>query len=182
MLARSHRFGAILHHNVDKALLCAGRAAPAFGGGAILAPIHVYLAGRAVSQVANDHLPVAEIAVESARAWLRANMHAMDAERHVKVHARIQPGSFDLQTLFPAVGSRDVALANDTSVGVGHAPLSSLYVLCLPLRNGLMAEIAPKRNPAWGEDVKVMGVRHAEAVSLTVACAMIGQHLAHLDS
>jgi S-adenosylmethionine synthetase len=126
-----NRFGAILHHNVDKALLCGGRAAPAFGGGAILAPIHVYLAGRAVSQVANDHLPVAEIAVESARAWLRANMHAMDAERHVKVHARIQPGSIDLQTLFPAVGSRDVALANDTSVGVGHAPLSPLERLVL---------------------------------------------------
>jgi S-adenosylmethionine synthetase len=28
-----NRFGAILHHNVDKALLCGGRAAPAFGGG-----------------------------------------------------------------------------------------------------------------------------------------------------
>jgi S-adenosylmethionine synthetase len=31
------RFGAILHHNVDKALLCGGRAAPTFSGGAILA-------------------------------------------------------------------------------------------------------------------------------------------------
>ncbi|HYL24638.1 MAG TPA: methionine adenosyltransferase, partial [Burkholderiales bacterium] len=27
------RFGAILHHNVDKALLIAGAARPAFGGG-----------------------------------------------------------------------------------------------------------------------------------------------------
>lgn len=27
-----HRFGNILHHNVDKALLCGGRAAAAFGG------------------------------------------------------------------------------------------------------------------------------------------------------
>ena len=176
-----NRFGAILHHNVDKALLCGGRAAPAFGGGAILAPIHVYLAGRAVSQVANDHLPVAEIAVESARAWLRANMHAMDAERHVKVHARIQPGSIDLQTLFPAVGSRDVALANDTSVGVGHAPLSPLERLVLTVEKRINGRDRAKRNPAWGEDVKVMGVRHAEAVNLTVACAMIGQHLAHLD-
>ena len=29
------RFGEILHHNVDKALLCGGRAAAAFGGGRI---------------------------------------------------------------------------------------------------------------------------------------------------
>jgi hypothetical protein len=33
------RFGEILHHNVDKALLCGGRAVAAFGGGSIIAPI-----------------------------------------------------------------------------------------------------------------------------------------------
>jgi S-adenosylmethionine synthetase len=32
-----------------------------------------------------------------------------------------------------------------------------------------------------GEDAKVMGVRYGEAVNLTIACAMIGQHLAHID-
>jgi S-adenosylmethionine synthetase len=175
------RFGAILHHNVDKALLCGGRAAPAFGGGTILAPIHVYLAGRAVSQVASDHLPVAEIAIECAREWLRANMHAMDAERHVQVHARIQPGSIDLQALFPLPGARDVALANDTSVGVGHAPLSRLERLVLAIEKRINARDRATQNPAWGEDVKVMGVRHGEAVNLTIACAMIGRHLAHID-
>ena len=85
------RFGAILHHNVDKALLCGGRAAPAFGGGAILAPIHVHFAGRAISEVANDHLPIAEIAVECAREWLTANMHAVDVERHVQIHTVSSP-------------------------------------------------------------------------------------------
>jgi S-adenosylmethionine synthetase len=45
------RFGEILHHNVDKALLCGGRAAPAFGGGSVLAPITIHLAGRAVTGV-----------------------------------------------------------------------------------------------------------------------------------
>ena len=39
-LCREYRrcFGAILHHNVDKALLCGGRSTPAFGGGSVLAP------------------------------------------------------------------------------------------------------------------------------------------------
>ena len=32
------RFGEILHHNVDKALLSGGRAAAAFGGGTVSAP------------------------------------------------------------------------------------------------------------------------------------------------
>ena len=41
------RFGAILHHNVDKGLLCGGAARPAFGGGEVTEPIEIYLAGRA---------------------------------------------------------------------------------------------------------------------------------------
>ncbi len=44
------RFGAILHHNVDKALLWGGAARPAFGGGEVLAPIEIYLAGRATAE------------------------------------------------------------------------------------------------------------------------------------
>ena len=36
------RFGAILHHNVDKALLCGGCAAAAFGGGTVTRPIDIY--------------------------------------------------------------------------------------------------------------------------------------------
>ena len=43
------RFGEVLHHNVDKALLCGGSAAPAFGGGTVLSPINIYLAGRGSS-------------------------------------------------------------------------------------------------------------------------------------
>src|SRR5262249_43334267 len=37
------RFGEVLHHNVDKVLLCAGAARPAFGGGEMLEPIEIYL-------------------------------------------------------------------------------------------------------------------------------------------
>jgi S-adenosylmethionine synthetase len=175
------RFGAILHHNVDKALLCGGSAAPAFKGGAVLAPIHIYLAGRAVSNVAGDRLPIAEIALESSRTWLRDNMHALDAERHVQIHECIQPGSLDLQTLFSNRERGNVALANDTSIGVGYAPLSPLERLVLAIEKRINERDRAVQNPAWGEDVKVMGIRRGEAVDLTVACAMIGRHLSHMD-
>ena len=45
------RFGAILHHNVDKALLWGGAARPRFGGGEVLQPIELYLAGRATAEI-----------------------------------------------------------------------------------------------------------------------------------
>jgi len=61
------RFGEILHHNVDKALLCGGQAMAEFGGGRVLAPIEIYLAGRAISEVGNVALPISEIAIEGSR-------------------------------------------------------------------------------------------------------------------
>jgi len=174
------RFGTILHHNVDKALLCGGRAAPAFGGGAVLAPIEIHLAGRAVSQVAGDTVPIAEIAVETARRWLSSHMHALDAERHVKIHTLVRPGSADLQTLFSR-GAQRIPLANDTSIGAAHAPLSVLERLVLAVERGINGRDRAADHPAWGEDVKVMGVRRGETVDLTVACALIGRNLSRID-
>jgi S-adenosylmethionine synthetase len=179
-LCREYRrkFGHILHHNVDKALLCGGRAAPAFGGGTILAPINIYLAGRAATEVEGESIAVEELAVESSRAWLRANLHALDAERDVCLHPLIRPGSQDLRELF---SRGNIPLANDTSLGVGHAPLSRLERLVLAIERNINATDRSRINPAWGEDVKVMGIRQGDAVELTVACAMIGRYLRHID-
>ena len=54
------RFGAILHYNVDKALLLGGRAIPRFGGGEVVSPINVYLAGRATSDLGAERIPIAD--------------------------------------------------------------------------------------------------------------------------
>ena len=40
-------FGQILHHNVDKVLIIAGKSAPQFGGGSILKAPSVVVGGRA---------------------------------------------------------------------------------------------------------------------------------------
>ena len=174
------RFGAILHHNVDKALLSSGRSAPAFGGGTVLTPISVCLAGQA-AQFDGRAPSIAEIAVEGSRAWLRANLHALDAERHVHIHELIHPGSQDLQAVFSRDTEAGIPLANDTSIGVGHAPMSPLELLVLGVEKRVNGRNREHEHPAWGEDVKIMGVRHRDAVCLTVACAMIGRHLVHVD-
>lgn len=171
------RFGTILHHNVDKALLCGGRAAPAFGGGSVLAPINIYLGGRAITQVGNKDIRVEEIAIEGSRSWFRANLHALDVERYVHFHALIQSGSRDLQELFSRGSQQAPPLANDTSVGVGYAPMSSLERLVLAIENRVNGRDRNREHPAWGEDVKVMGVPIGRSLHLTVACAMIGRYL-----
>jgi S-adenosylmethionine synthetase len=175
------RFGDILHHNVDKGLLCGGRSAPAFRGGSILAPIRIYLAGRAVAEVGDQAVPVEELVVDASRAWLRANMHALDAERHVEIHNLIRPGSQELQDLFARARRAKVPLANDTAVGLGYAPMSALERLVLAAEKHINGRDRSRVHPAWGEDIKVLGIRKGIAVELTVACAMIGAHLSHID-
>jgi S-adenosylmethionine synthetase len=175
------RFGKVLHHNVDKALLSGGRAAPAFGGGSVLAPMNIYLAGRAVINVGNEVIRIKEMAIEGSRSWMRSNLHALDVERHVKIHALIHPGSQDLQAVFSRDSEGGIPLANDTSIGVGYAPMSPLELLVIAAEKRINGRNRAYEHPAWGEDVKIMGVRHRDAIFLTIACAMIGRHLAHLD-
>jgi S-adenosylmethionine synthetase len=51
-------FGVILHHNVDKALLCGGQARSGFGGGEVEQPIDIFLAGRATQVVGDIRVPL----------------------------------------------------------------------------------------------------------------------------
>jgi len=171
-------FGVILHHNVDKALLVGGAARPAFGGGKVLEPIDIYLAGRAVERVGNETIPVREIVEETARQWLRDNMRALDVERHVRLHCCIRQGSVELRDLFQRRGGGPT-LANDTSCGVGFAPLSRLEQLVLAVEREINAKPFREAHPAGGEDVKIMGMRGGPdgAASLTVARAFIDRHL-----
>lgn len=173
-------FGAIQHHNVDKALIAAGASRPAFGGGRVTEPIDIYLAGRAASPGAYGEKLLKDIAVESARAWLRDNVHALDPKEHVRIHPILRPGSIELVALYD--NESDAApLANDTSFGVGYAPSSPLERFVLALDARLFQEARAHR-PSWGEDIKIMAVRAGEEVELTIACALVDAYVESLGA
>jgi len=174
------RCGAILHHNVDKALLCGGAAIPAFGGGEVTEPIEIYLAGRATAAFRGVSIPVQEIAVEESRRWLRENLRHLEAERNVRIHPRIRPTSPDLAALFLRHVETGAPLANDTSLGVGFAPFDALERTVLAVERRLNSAEVKRAHPEIGEDVKVMGARSANDIALTVACALVGRHVADL--
>ena len=170
------RFGRILHHNVDKILLCGGSARPAFGGGDVLEPIELYLAGRATRHYDGEVIPLDDLAVEACRRWLSTNLPALDVDRHVRIIPRFRPGSDALAHLFQTQGNA-VVRCNDTSCGVGFSPLTPLEQAVLDIERRLNGPSMKSAHPAIGQDVKVMGVRHDDRVQFTVACAMIGRHL-----
>lgn len=174
------RFGEILHHNVDKALLVGGVARPELGGGEIIEPIEITLAGRAVRNVGADRIPIEEIAIEESRRFIRETFRELDPERHVKIQCRIRPGSLELSELFARrTGTR--WLANDTSCGVGFSPLSPLEALVLELDRDLASSELRDAQPWSGEDLKLMATRIDQSVELAIARAMIGRHLRSLD-
>lgn len=174
------RAGAILHHNVDKVLLFGGASEPCFGGGRVVAPIEIYLCGRATGECDGAPAPLQDLAVEGSRRWLRENLHALDADADVRIHPLVRSGSADLIELYRRQREGGVWQSNDTSIGVGYAPLSELETVVLRVEQALTHRGLASLRPAFGEDVKVMGVRHRNEIQLTVACAMVGRHLRDL--
>jgi len=172
------RFGVILHHNVDKTLVVGGQAAPKFGGGEVVQPIYIIVSGRATSEVRTKDgtvkIPLGTIVMQAARDWLKSHFRFLDPDVHTIIDYRIGQGSADLVGIYD-LGVRGVPLANDTSVGVGYAPLTPLEELVYKTERLLNSRDFKSKYPEVGEDVKVMGVRVGKEVKLTVACAMISR-------
>ena len=61
------RFGAILHHNIDKGLLAAGSVERRFGGGRVIRPMELIIGDRATYSFGKKKIPVDEIARTAAR-------------------------------------------------------------------------------------------------------------------
>jgi S-adenosylmethionine synthetase len=177
---REH-YDLILHHNVDKALLWGGVSQPAFSGGRVVEPLEIFLAGRATCEVNGTKVPVNEILIETSRHWLDQHIHALDVERHVKLHAMVRPGSGDLVDLYLRQKSTGIALANDTSCGVGFAPLDELEQVVCAVEQHINSTQLKADYPQWGEDIKVMGVRRDNAINLTVACAFVDRYISSTE-
>ncbi len=171
-------FGAIMHHNVDKALLVGGVANPVFGGGEVISPIEIYLVGRALDKKDGKPLPVEELAIEVARSWIKENIRNLDPDRHTIIKPRIKPGSKDLVDLFLRFHEKnEVPLANDTSFGVGYAPLDDLERVVFETERFLNSSELKTQHPEVGEDIKVMGVRIKDSIRITIACAFVSRYI-----
>ena len=172
------RFGLVLHHNVDKALLWGGSARPAFGGGQVKQPFEFFVAGRATAAFKGVKVPVEALFHDAATTWLRQHIHALDPTTNAVFHTLTRSGSPDLVELFLRQRSEGVALANDTSLGIGYAPLSELETVVLRVEEHLNSPPVKAAHPEIGEDIKIMGVRKAGTMYLTISCAFVDRFVA----
>lgn len=159
-------YGEIRHHNVDKALLIGGQSRVRFGGGQVLAPIRLIIAGRA------DPLPdpggVTAVATDAARAYLARTLRCTTCPFEIEV--AIRPGAPALRNTLSRAG---YPLANDSAFGVGFAQYSKLERLVLDMAELLAGDDFRRAFPAAGDDFKVLGRRTDEQIGLTVALAFV---------
>lgn len=168
------RTGRILHHNLDKGLLVAGRTSPKPGGGETLERMRIITGDRATMSWKGAPLPVDEIVEAAAKAWIKEHLRFVDPERHVVFQHEIRPGSVELSDLF----SRATIGANDTSAGVGYAPLSETESTVLETERYLNSPGFKRLFPETGEDIKIMGFRNGGRLDLTVAMAFVDRYIA----
>jgi S-adenosylmethionine synthetase len=173
------RFGIPMHHNTDQVEIVGGRAEPKFGGGQVIAPIYILLSGRATTVVDKEVVPVHKIAIQAAKEYLSRNLRNLEVENDVVIDSRIGQGSADLMDVFKR--AHVIPLANDTSFGVGFAPLSDVEKLCLETEKTMNSDSFKSRFPESGEDIKVMGLREGDKITLTIANAMVSKHIPDMD-
>ena len=171
-------FGYVLHHNTDQGEVVAGESCPKFGGGRMIRPIYVLLDGRATRQFNGITIPTDAVAVEAAHTYLHKILPELNLNRDVIVDCRIGTGSTDLRDVFkPNQGK--APRSNDTSFGVGHAPFSEVETIIKNSADFIDTKLR-KKYPAIGQDIKIMGLRDKDTITLTIACAIVDKYCADI--
>ena len=170
------KFGNVMHHNIDKALLVAGEVETRFGGGVLKRPMRLIFGDRATFKVGDRDLPVNEMAIQTAKDWFRRNLRFVDPEKHVNYQVEIKPGSQALVDIFKRQG--EILGANDTSAAVGWAPLTKTEKVVLETEKYLNSKEFKAEHPESGEDIKVMGLRKGDELDLIISMAFVDRFIA----
>ena len=162
--------GAVRHFNVDKAILAAGAVDIGFGGGSHTKPSKLVLVGKAT--YAFDWKPDTDA--------LAKQYH----ERLLELLPDASPEAFDVEVwlnqssidLAAVVHEHDddgkAPLANDTSFAAVSLPRSTLESIVHSVEDRLNSEEVRSTLPI-GRDIKVMGARSGDDITVTVACPVL---------
>lgn len=167
--------GAVRHFNVDKAILAAGAVDIGFGGGVHVKPSKLVLVGKAAFGF--DWEPdTDELADQYHKRLLELLPDASPEAFEVEVW--LNRSSVDLAAV---VHAETVApLANDTSFAAVSLPRSILESIVHEIETHLNGDSYRKRVPV-GRDIKVMGARIGDDITVTVACPVLAHSVADRD-
>ncbi len=161
--------GGALHHNFDKVQLVAGEVDVHCGGGQLIKPIRIQIAGRGTPHLDGKLVPMDTIAIEAAKSHIRETMRYLDPDKHVTVDSYAGRGASEL------IDQVTQVVANDTSFGCSHWPHSGLEHAVYETAQYINYQLI-NQFPV-GEDIKVMGCRNGNDITLTVAMPFIASKI-----
>lgn len=168
-------YSVILPHKLDKVMIAGGGSNPQFGGGALLQPIRIIIRGAGTTEVKDGAKTYREqpfkIIVQSMKQWIASNFPMIDVNKNILFENRMRGGMADLTLIDRS--QRLASTSEDTSMGVGYAPLSATEQLVLRIEQELNSTKCKTKFPAIGREIKIMAYRRHNKVSLIIAAAMI---------
>lgn len=170
------RYGAALHHNLDKLYVQGGHARTGLGDFEMTAPTRVVIGGRASSSFGGTPIDYRDLLEQVARDYFATVLPHFDADRwlsfeHATTDRSRYPTWFaprdlgDLPELREPVGSDTVAVT-------AWWPNTPTEQLVLALERHLNQEGQGPLHPHVGQDIKVMAVRRAQRIDVVVNAAI----------
>ena len=184
------KYGAVLHHNFDKLGLLGGKSFVKFGRGYLIKPIRVLVNGRVSTSFAGKKIPYKKIIESTILEFFQKRFPKFITARNVEIHYNLTNNSSPGRTeekkssngfrryWFEPRGLEDIPelntlVANDTSLGCAHAPLSTLEKLVLDMEKVFNSPDYKKLHPWCGTDMKIMATKVNKLVDITMCVPQI---------
>jgi S-adenosylmethionine synthetase len=170
------RFGAVLHHNLDKLYLRGGHCRIGLGEFEMAAPVTLVIGGRVSASFGGDPVGHRELFEETARDYFSTVLPQFDHARWLRVeHATTSrsrfPAWFHPQIL-EDLPELTCPTASDTAVVTAWWPETPAERVTLALERHVNQEGAGPRYREIGQDVKILTVRRDQLLHITVNAAV----------
>lgn len=188
-------FGAVLHHNFDKVGMMGGKCSVEFGSGKMLEPIRVLLNGRASSKFGDTKIDVKKILLDETENFFKEKFPMLNFDQDIRILYEVSEGSspggvkghtskrhkwFEPESLNDLNELKHLN-CNDTSLGCGFYGFSVLEDIVYSLERYLNSEKYKSINKWVGSDIKIMGFKEDNKISITLCVPQLCQFVRNLD-
>lgn len=171
------KFGAVLHHNVDKLSLIGGLTEVGFGEADPEVPARVVLNGRMSTRFGDEKIDIESMTRESVDRYLHDILPELDEATVPDMEFYTNDYSHDPHWYRPRgledVPDAEVPKANDTSTCVSYWPPSPVEEAVVGIESYFYTDDLSPKFEYVGQDIKTMAVRNGDEVEFTLAVPFI---------
>ncbi|MBU2589519.1 MAG: methionine adenosyltransferase [Nanoarchaeota archaeon] len=186
------KFKVILHHNFDKIGILGGSSFVKFGEGHLIDPLRILINGRVSTKFNKKNIPYKEIIEKTTKKFIKKIFPLINVNKDLliidNISTKSSPGKTNLKSKkegtrnywFEPRGKHDLKElkflgSNDTSLGVGFAPLTKFENSIKILMDSFKVK-SLKKDYLWlGSDIKIMALKINKNINLTLCIPQISK-------